>query len=66
MGIVRVIKKIPIFLKEVRLELKKVSWPGREDLISASVLVIVVISILTLYITIIDVGLSKLIELFLK
>ncbi|MCM8774563.1 MAG: preprotein translocase subunit SecE [Candidatus Omnitrophica bacterium] len=50
----------------MRLELKKVSWPAREDLISASVLVIVVISILTLYIAIIDIGLSKLIELFLK
>ena len=42
------------FLKEVRGELRKVAWPSRKELISYSVVVLVSVSLITLYITALD------------
>ena len=42
------------FLREVRSELRKVAWPARKELISYSVVVLVSVTIITLYITGLD------------
>ena len=42
------------FLREVRSELRKVAWPARKELISYSIVVLVSVSIVTLYITGLD------------
>lgn len=42
------------FLREVRSELRKVAWPGRKELISYSIVVLVSVSLITLYITALD------------
>ena len=42
------------FLREVRSELRKVAWPGRQELFSYSLVVLVSVSIITLYITGLD------------
>jgi preprotein translocase SecE subunit len=60
------IKKFPDFLKEVREELKKVNWSTRHELIGASVVVITVAAVLTVYIFTIDLGLSKLVQFLLQ
>lgn len=60
------IKKIPVFLKQVQEELKKVNWSSRQELMAAVRIVIVVMSLLTGYIFAVDIGLSKLIQLVLK
>ena len=44
----------PQFLREVRSELRKVAWPGRKELLSYSLVVLVSVSIITLYITGLD------------
>lgn len=66
MGLISGIKKIPRFFKEVKAELKKVSWSTKEELVSATILVIVASFILTLYIALVDTGLSRAIQMFLK
>ena len=38
------------FLKEVRLELKKVDWPTRQELITYSTVVLVTITVLTFFV----------------
>ena len=38
------------FLKEVRLELKKVDWPTREELISYTVVVLVTVIVMTTFV----------------
>ena len=38
------------FLREVRLELKKVDWPNRRELISYTTVVLVTITVLTAYV----------------
>lgn len=42
------------FLREVRSELRKVAWPARKELISYSIVVLVSVTIITLYITGLD------------
>lgn len=49
------------FLREVRSELRKVAWPSRRELLSYSVVVLVTVTLLTLYITGLDFGFGRLI-----
>lgn len=48
-------KKLIEFLKEARLELKKVSWPTRKEIISATTLVIVLSVAAGLFLGLLDV-----------
>jgi preprotein translocase subunit SecE len=47
------------FIKEVKAELMKVTWSTRRELLGATMVVIGVTSILTVFIGIIDLFLSK-------
>ena len=42
------------FLREVRSELRKVAWPGRRELFSYSLVVLVAVTLVTLFITGLD------------
>ena len=66
MGLIRGIKRFPTFLREVRMELKKVSWSTRQELVAATIIVLVGSFLLTLYIFLIDTGLAALMEKFLQ
>jgi preprotein translocase SecE subunit len=59
---IKKIKKLPKFLKEVKEELKKVNWSKKEEVMEATILVIIVAGILTFYIAGIDLGLSKMVQ----
>jgi len=54
------------FLREVRTELKKVTWPSRKDTLAGTVVVLVTIFIVAFFLGIIDSGLSYLVKEFLK
>ncbi len=58
-------EKVIRFLKEAKIELKKVTWPTpRQTLASTSVVIIVVI-IVSMFLGIVDVGLAKAIRMVL-
>ncbi|HDL04326.1 MAG: preprotein translocase subunit SecE [Candidatus Zixiibacteriota bacterium] len=42
------------FLKEVRAELKKVSWPTRRELIGSTIVTVVVTLIVSVFIGVVD------------
>ena len=46
--------KIAKFLKEVKAELKKVTWPTRRELIGSTIVTIVVTVIVSVFIGIVD------------
>jgi len=54
------------FLREVRTELKKVTWPSRKDTLSGTLVVLVAVFIIAVFLGIVDSGLSNLIKAFLK
>jgi preprotein translocase subunit SecE len=49
------------FLREVRLELRRVNWPSRREVISYSIVVLVAVSLLTLYVALIDQAFGQLV-----
>ena len=54
------------FLREVRTELKKVTWPSKKDTLSGTVVVLVAVFVISFFLGIVDYGLSNLIKEFLK
>ena len=60
------IKKIVQFIKEVKNELKKVTWPGRKEVINSTIVVLIATAILTIFLYLVDVGLSRLVGIIIK
>mmetsp|Transcript_444 Transcript_444/g.253 ORF Transcript_444/g.253 Transcript_444/m.253 type:complete len:123 (+) Transcript_444:201-569(+) len=54
------------FLREVKIEFKKVTWPSRKQTIGSTAAVILLVIIISLFLGIIDVGLSNLIRVILN
>jgi preprotein translocase subunit SecE len=57
--------KLVRFIKEVRNELKRVSWPSRDDVRESTTVVIVVVLILAVFIGLVDWALSFLVSFIL-
>ena len=47
------------FLLDTEAEMKKISWPSRNEIIGSSMVVLVVVVLLGLYILLVDAGLTK-------
>ncbi len=54
------------FLNEVRSELSKVAWSTRKELLASTILVITVTVIMTVFIGLVDLGLSKFLQVVFK
>ena len=51
------------FLREARVELKKVKWPTRKELLASTAMVIFLVLIAAFYLGVIDFGLIKVIKI---
>ena len=54
------------FINEVRSELSKVSWSTRKELLASTVLVITVTAMMTVFIGIVDLVLSRFLSVIFK
>ena len=54
------------FLREVKTELKKVTWPSRKDTLSGTLVVLVAVFIIAIFLGIVDSALSNAIKELLK
>ncbi len=54
------------FLREVKIELKKVTWPSRKQTIGSTAVVIALVLIISMFLGIVDIGLSNLIRVVLQ
>ena len=54
------------FFREVKIELKKVTWPSRNQTIGSTVVVILLVMIISLFLGLVDIGLSKLVQIVLN
>lgn len=57
------IEKSIQFLREVKIELKKVTWPPKNQAISFTAVVLILVFIFAIYFGIVDAGLSALVRL---
>lgn len=54
------------FLREVKIELKKVTWPTRKQTIGSTAVVIALVLIISMFLGFVDIGLSNLIRVVLQ
>lgn len=60
------INELVQYLKDSRGELKKVTWPGRRATVGLTWVVLVTVFVISLYLGIVDLGLTKVIKLILS
>jgi len=58
--------KVKQFLEEVKTELKKVSWSSKEDLIASTVVVLASVAFLAIFIGIVDLVVSRLVNIIIR
>ncbi len=58
--------KIKEFLKEVKIEIKKVIYPNRDELIGSTWVVIIMVILVSLFLGVVDLGLSRLVSRLLR
>ncbi|RMG66833.1 MAG: preprotein translocase subunit SecE [Calditrichaeota bacterium] len=58
------IKKAREFLHGVMVEMKKVTWPDRDQLINSTIVVFVVSALFTIYIFLVDSIVSRIVKIF--
>ncbi len=54
------------FLREVKIELKKVTWPSRKQTIGSTVVVIALVLLISFFLGFVDIGLSALVRAVLQ
>ncbi len=54
------------FLREVVMELKKVTWPSRQQTTGSTVVMIILVAIISMFLGMVDIGLSKLVQAVLQ
>ncbi len=57
--------KIRRFLRDAKVELNKVTWPTPKEALASTSVVIVVVIIVSLFLGVVDFGLTKIIRLVL-
>ena len=63
---VGVVDTVGQFLREVRVELSKVTWPTRKDTLASTSVVLVIVILIAAFLGIVDLGLSRLMRMLLS
>ncbi|HHY98687.1 MAG TPA: preprotein translocase subunit SecE [Firmicutes bacterium] len=61
-----IIERIQKYLREVRAELRKVTWPNRKQLGSYTAVVLVTVLVVAGFVGLIDFAFSQILRLFIK
>jgi preprotein translocase subunit SecE len=60
------LEKVRSFLREVRVELEKVTWPGRKEVQAATLVIIALVVLLAVFIGGVDFVVSRVLGLFFR
>jgi preprotein translocase subunit SecE len=58
--------RVQQFFREVTAEFRRVNWPSRAEVVRSTTVVLAVVFILALYLSAVDVGLSRIVGVILK
>ena len=65
-GVTGKVTELKQFFDESLVEIKKVTWPSRKETVSTSIAVVVLVFVMSLFLGVVDLGLTKLVELILS
>ena len=54
------------FLREVRVELRKVTWPSRKQTIGSTVVVTIMVLLISIFLGVVDMGLQSLLNVVIR
>ncbi|MBN1289660.1 MAG: preprotein translocase subunit SecE [Actinobacteria bacterium] len=54
------------FLRDVRIEMKKVIWPSWDEVVNYTIVVLITVGVITTFVLAMDFGLSKLLQLIVS
>lgn len=57
--------KFTNFFKDIKIEMQKVSWPSKDELVGSTIVVLVSLTILSAFIGVCDVILSKIVNIIM-
>jgi len=60
-----IFEKVRQFLKDSKIELRKVTWPTSKQTLASTSVVIIVVVIISVFLGVVDFGLSKIIRMAL-
>ncbi|MDP2755905.1 MAG: preprotein translocase subunit SecE [Nitrospirota bacterium] len=60
------LNKVKEFFREVKVEVKKVVFPSKDELIGSIWVVIITVMVISLFLGIVDLGLAKLVGIALR
>jgi preprotein translocase subunit SecE len=60
------LNKVKEFFNEVKVEVKKVVFPSKDELVGSTWVVIITVIIISVFLGVVDLGLSKLVGWFLR
>jgi preprotein translocase subunit SecE len=60
-----IFQKITQFLKEAKLELKKVTWPTPKQTMASTAVVIIIVFVVSIYLGLVDFALAKVVKFIL-
>jgi preprotein translocase subunit SecE len=58
--------RIKEFFKEVQIEIKKVVYPSKDELVGSTWVVIIAVVVVSLFLGVVDLGLSKFVSRLLR
>ena len=59
-------EKVKQFYTEVRVELKKISWPSRKETVASTSVVLIIVLIISFFLGLVDMALSRVIKIILS
>jgi len=65
-GVASKAQELKVFFEEAQGELKKVTWPTRKETITTCAAVMILVTVMSLFLGIVDLGLSKVVEAVLS
>jgi len=60
------VNKIKDFFRDVKVEVKKVVFPSKDELIGSTWVVIITVIVISLFLGVVDLGLTKLVGIALR
>ncbi|OGW30100.1 MAG: preprotein translocase subunit SecE [Nitrospirae bacterium GWC2_42_7] len=60
------IERIKQFFREVKVEAGKVSYPSKDELIGSTWVVIITVFVVSIFLSLVDLGLTKIVETVLR
>ncbi len=60
------LNKVKEFFREVKVEIKKVVFPSKDELIGSTWVVIITVVVISLFLGVVDLGLTKLVGIALR